>query len=290
MSKLFLLSEKEYEPNKKYILNEHSWWLRTPSADPYSDFVRSVPRGGGVDYYHSYLGDNGVRPAFKFQSDIYKDMSVGSIIHYGKLDWIKLNDGIYLSKDILFNHCFDENTNDYNKSEIKRKLRECESQWFTEDELSMIKDWIGGEKMTIEELKEKTMQTRIEYEKECNKRQYENIVNEIKNGTNYIDAIAYSLSCPSCPFRKECDELGGFEIDQSNCHYFVEKYVDNPTEKYSIDEFLNIYSRNFANGMKQMLKTDKSWDGFLFCEFCPVKNKCDTSECILKEYIILSEV
>ena len=141
MSKLFLLSEEEYLKNKDYIQSESSWWLRTSGAYSHGYTVRYVYSDNDVYTDYAYYGYYGVRPAFKFQSDIYKDKPVGCIIHFGRLDWIKLNDGIYLSKDIMFNYHFAIKGSDYIQSDVKKKLKECELWWFTKTKLRTLKDF-----------------------------------------------------------------------------------------------------------------------------------------------------
>ena len=141
MSKLFLLSKEQYQKNKELISNESSWWLRSPSDYNLENAVFVVYPGGLVHDYHAVDYRNGVRPAFKFTSDIFDDRNVGSVVQFGKINWIKLKDGIYLAKDIIFNYKFDNESNDYDGSDIKNKLIECESWWFTEDELSMLENF-----------------------------------------------------------------------------------------------------------------------------------------------------
>lgn len=141
MSKLFLLSEKEYIKNKDYIQSESYWWLRSYHDTDSDNCVRYVNPDRYVYNYYVFSNGLGVRPAFKFKIDPYVGVKPGSIIHCGKLDWIKLKDGIYLSKDIVFNYHFDKKSNDYNASDIKKKLEEYESLWFTKIKLRILKDF-----------------------------------------------------------------------------------------------------------------------------------------------------
>lgn len=144
MSKLFLLSKEQYLKNRGYIQSEFHWWLRTPRHNPlwrdYSDMCY-VHSDGDICYAFAYDGDIGVRPAFKFKIDQYAGVMPGSVVRFGKINWIKLKDGIYLSKDIMFNYRFDSKGNVYDESDIKKKLRECEFWWFTESELNMLDDF-----------------------------------------------------------------------------------------------------------------------------------------------------
>ena len=144
MNKLFLLSKKEYIENKEFIQSESHWWLRTPRHNhlwhDYSDMCY-VHSDGDICYAFAYDEEIGVRPAFKFKIDQYAGVMPGSVVHFGKINWIKLKDGIYLSKDIVFNYRFDKKGDIYDESDIKRKLRDCESWWFINEELIMLEDF-----------------------------------------------------------------------------------------------------------------------------------------------------
>lgn len=139
MSKLFLLSEHEYLKNKDYIQSESHWWLRSHHDTDSDNHVRYVYPDGAVYRYYVFSNGLGIRPAFKFKKDIFAKLELGSILRFGNLKWIKLKNNIYLSKDIVFNYHFDNKSNDYSTSDIKKKLEECESWWFREYELKMLK-------------------------------------------------------------------------------------------------------------------------------------------------------
>ena len=141
MSKLFLLSEEEYLDNEKYIQNDVGWWLRTPDDFEYW-WVKDVGCSGML-VHDKCTTSVGVRPAFKFKNGISHDVHIGDVIKFGKLEWIKLRDGLYLSKEVLFDYPFNniKAANIYETSSIKDKLKEWESWWFTENELSMLEDF-----------------------------------------------------------------------------------------------------------------------------------------------------
>ena len=149
--------------------------------------------------------------------------------------------------------------------------------------------------MTIEELKEKTIQVKIESAKEHINLFYEEIMDDIKNGMDYVDAVSNSLYCHICPFKTECKELTDFECSADKCHYFVEKYVDKPIIKMSIDEFLNKHLEMLRVKLKNEALQGK-WDNLgiyiQVCDTCPLKSECpSTEECpkILQEHISLNE-
>lgn len=160
MNKLFLLTEEQYESNEDLIPSNGDWWLNEPYSIDNDMYIRHVH--SDCEVYDTFVCDGsiGVRPAFKFKNDnhiykndnrIYDELELGSIIHFGNLKWIKLNDGIYLSKDILFNYRFDEDTYDYNTSDIRKKLKECEPWWFTKEELSMLENFDEDELSMLED-------------------------------------------------------------------------------------------------------------------------------------------
>jgi len=71
--KIGLLSEKQFERYaEKGLLEPYNWWwLITPNYahTECSDFVRIVDDDGKPSNHYAYIGDGGVRPAFRLESE-----------------------------------------------------------------------------------------------------------------------------------------------------------------------------------------------------------------------------
>lgn len=118
-----LLSAEEYERCKDRIPPVNCWWwLRSPDND--SDRVALVSRAGFV-YCYGIVVDNSiaaVRPALKI-SDGRKYKIGGRVILYN-FPWIIIDEGLAIAEVPIAFRRFDEKSNDYENSEIKKFLND----------------------------------------------------------------------------------------------------------------------------------------------------------------------
>lgn len=124
---LFLLSIEEYERYKDNIpLIKIWWWLRSPGDNRGSaalvDEVGSV-----LDYGSRVSYDYGVRPALRYsnlESEIVKSVTNPKRILYKDFPFIIIDgeNKIAISEVPISFEIFDEKSNDYKKSEIRRYL------------------------------------------------------------------------------------------------------------------------------------------------------------------------
>lgn len=121
MDKIFLLSKEEYKQHKDAIPTvKMCWWLRSPSAD----FARGA---GVVDYDgavhdHYVLDDWSVRPALHLESSESSNLKIGDRLVRADFPWIVIGDGLAIAEVPIGFWRFDENSNDYETSEIRKKL------------------------------------------------------------------------------------------------------------------------------------------------------------------------
>lgn len=134
--KLFLLSGEEVErylPCKEDRIRKMKgksvwWWLRSPGI--YWDFAMSVDRYGAVDWDGNDVDDcdNAVCPALYLNleslNQLPRDKKV--YIRFGNQEWQMLdeNTGLLLSKKAICSHKFDDKTNNYEESAIRKFLNE----------------------------------------------------------------------------------------------------------------------------------------------------------------------
>ena len=133
---IFLLSEEEYFKYKDRIphINCWWWWLCSPgNSDSNAAFVSS----GGVDNKDGfYVGFNSiaVRPAL-WLSNLRSELPFGigiksceNYIVFNGVTWIKIDNDLYIAEVPIAFRRFDLESNDYEKSEIRKFLLE----WFKE--------------------------------------------------------------------------------------------------------------------------------------------------------------
>lgn len=111
---------------KEILKSKDWWWLRSPGNGSLIaagvNYLGFVYRNGNyVDYTH------GVRPLLitNLKSENLKLYDIYKIFD---IEWYYIGDGNFLSKDILFESPFDVNSNDYETSELKKRL----DDWFNE--------------------------------------------------------------------------------------------------------------------------------------------------------------
>lgn len=121
MGKIFLLSKEEYEKYKDAIPHINiCWWLRSPGY--YDNYAAIVLTGGSVaSHGYSVYGDGvDVRPALRLDSS--SSLKTGDRIIRADFPWIVIGDGLAIAEVPIAFWRFDEKSNDYEKSEIRKKL------------------------------------------------------------------------------------------------------------------------------------------------------------------------
>ncbi len=119
---LTLLSEEEFLKYRDLIPPIWNWWwLKTP-AQTYLNFAEYVTQRNDVFYDGAYvINYYGVRPALKSREI---QMEPGE--HFSALgnEWIVLDAGVAISEREIGRMKFDERTNLWERSELKRWLEE----------------------------------------------------------------------------------------------------------------------------------------------------------------------
>ena len=121
---VFLLSAEEWEQAKNVpnvpIRARDWWWLRSPGT--YSNYAASVYFGGDIDNYgrHVYRRDGCVRPAFRIFHLSAKGYKPGDKITVeNKTVCTVISEDVALADDIVCQHRFDANSNEWETSELK---------------------------------------------------------------------------------------------------------------------------------------------------------------------------
>ena len=142
--KIFLLSVEEYRQYKKHIPHVNcNWWLRSPGYfGNYASFVFYV---GYVNYDGFYVNslDVAVRPALKIENLESSNLKIGGRVMAYDFPWIVIDDGLAIAEvPIAFRH-FDEESNYYEKSEIRKFLKDwIKTQVSTDSQIHTNADWI----------------------------------------------------------------------------------------------------------------------------------------------------
>ena len=119
ISEITLLSVEEWQKTEKIksvprFTNQ--WWLRSPGY--YSSYACGVNYVGYVyDYYYTDFTNVGVRPAFKIPN---LESGIGDKIFVCNTLCTVIDKDYVLSDTVICLHQFDEKTNVYENSEIKR--------------------------------------------------------------------------------------------------------------------------------------------------------------------------
>lgn len=158
--KLFLLSREEvkkYLPNKSTRIRKMKgravfWWLRSPGNN--SSSAMFVSYIGEVILIGNFVGlsnHKAVCPALHLNPESLNKLprSKKGYVQFGNRKWQVLNEntGLLLSKRAIFFYKFDDKSNDYENSVIRKFLNEeLLYTLFTEEEIEKINDTeIAGE-------------------------------------------------------------------------------------------------------------------------------------------------
>ena len=118
--KIFLLSAKEYEEHKSKIPCLHEWWLRSPGSG--QDYIAFVLGRDSVGYTNDIASNNGcVRPAIRYNEFKHTKVNETTVCALG-VTWKILDDNIAIAEMPIFYSRFDARTNDYEQSEVRKKL------------------------------------------------------------------------------------------------------------------------------------------------------------------------
>jgi len=128
---IFLLSVEEYLKIQNNILKINAWWwLRSPGN--YSDYAASVNNDGSVYFIGNYVNycSDAVRPALHFlnlNSSNYEFVDKNKI-KFANYLWTNIlpETDVYICDTYIDRWRFDEESNDYEKSEIRQFLLD----WF----------------------------------------------------------------------------------------------------------------------------------------------------------------
>lgn len=121
---LFLLSIEEYEKYKGVIPIVGSWWwLRSPGDD--SDYAAIVFNDGSVNSYGNYVFNTyGIRPALRVSESEISNLQIGDRKIYYDFPFIKIDEDLLIAEVPIAFDKFDDYSNDYEKSYVKRFLEE----------------------------------------------------------------------------------------------------------------------------------------------------------------------
>lgn len=126
-NQIYLLSTEEYQKYQEKIPHIGCWWwLRSPGENPY--YVASVSTGGLVYCPGRYtiFNCNAVRPALRYsnlESQIIKSKKSNCFI-WNEVRWVILDEEaeIAISEMPIAFDKFDDNSNDYSTSHIRKWL------------------------------------------------------------------------------------------------------------------------------------------------------------------------
>lgn len=119
---LFLLSVEEYEKYKDVIPVIGSWWwLRSPGY--FSNGAAGVDSDGSVDAGGYGVNDaRGIRPAFRVQKSEILNLQIGDRKSCYDFPFVKIDDDLLIAEVPIAFDKFDDDSNDYEKSYVKRFL------------------------------------------------------------------------------------------------------------------------------------------------------------------------
>ena len=121
---LFLLSVEEYEKYKGVIPVIGSWWwLRSPDDD--GDIAADVDFDGSVSTLGLLVNyTNGIRPALRVQKSEISNLQIGDRKIYYDFPFVKIDEDLLIAEVPIAFDKFDDDSNDYEKSYVKRFLEE----------------------------------------------------------------------------------------------------------------------------------------------------------------------
>lgn len=135
-----LLSIEETKQIPQDILQyDFYWWLQSPGGR--SNYAACALANGTVDaegYIVNY-GDIYVRPAFMIPNLKEFNLSIGEEIMLGDIKCIVISDDKVLYDDELIDYWFDSKSNNYAKSEIKRKIQDEFGKYLGKQNISQVK-------------------------------------------------------------------------------------------------------------------------------------------------------
>lgn len=126
IEQITLLTIEQAEKVPKNVLARNDWWwLRTAGQHP--NFAAFVDEDGdiyeeGFIVYHAY---NGVRPAFRITG---VSLDFNELVYIGKLPCTAIDKDLVLANELICDHRFGRETNDWETSEIKAFI-ESSSFW-----------------------------------------------------------------------------------------------------------------------------------------------------------------
>lgn len=144
---MFLLSLKEYLKNEENIENgEFTWWLRDGSdTEKYQAYVGT---NGFLNSSGEYIQSlHGIRPAIYINPAIIygipkaeDDSIIIGDYKEEPLKWDIINEeeGLCLCRNVLEYHIFDEESNKYWKSSVKKLLKRMFFEIFSNDERAFV--------------------------------------------------------------------------------------------------------------------------------------------------------
>lgn len=118
---IFLLSIEEYKKYHDRIPHINCWWwLRSPGD--YSDFTAGVDDDGSIyfDGYRVDYDDGAVRPVLR----IAHPEKIGMRIVQYDFPWIVIDKNLAIAEVPIVFHRFDNKSNNYENSEIKKFLND----------------------------------------------------------------------------------------------------------------------------------------------------------------------
>lgn len=119
---IFLLSTEEYEKYKDKIPTINCWWwLKSPGN--LSNHIACVRTDGSISNLGNYVdGDDvAVRPALRFSAP---STTIGERKLFFDFPWVVIDKGLAIAEVPIGFHRFDVESNDYEKSEIRKFLFE----------------------------------------------------------------------------------------------------------------------------------------------------------------------
>ena len=121
---LFLLSIEEYEKYKCVLPHiKNWWWLRSPGH--YSHGAASVDDVGSVGTLGiSVKYANGLRPALRVSSSEISNLQIGDRKIYYDFPFVKIDDDLLIAEVPIAFDKFDDESNDYENSYVKKFLEE----------------------------------------------------------------------------------------------------------------------------------------------------------------------
>ena len=121
---LFLLSVEEYEKYKGVIPVIGSWWwLRSPGINSTLAAFVYIDRSVSTYGFGVSLA-SGIRPAFRVQKSEISNLQIGYRKSCYDFPFVKIDDDLLIAEVPIAFDKFDDESNDYEKSYVKKFLEE----------------------------------------------------------------------------------------------------------------------------------------------------------------------